>query len=422
MAHDALERVTVEIDSAQFDFWSEVSIDYSVEQAARTASLVCADLGGALIIRPSMPCRILASGDLVLTGYVRDVKPEHSESGHSVNVSMVSRTVDLVEASSAMDAHALPALVDRAAQTLAGARSAAEVLEARDRAAVAYDAARSAARLAAAKGAYDDLIPRIHRAQADALVIEASAKRRLADEYDAAQERGEVRQNGGDRTRIPNQNSATVADIGLTHKDIHEARIIRDAEASSPGIVRETVEAALIDHPSGFLMNVDLKAIAEGFDTAGIGVDVHGSFPVEPRRFVNTGENWFRHMEPLMRVHDAFIYDDERGRAQIATKPRGRHTGTLAIGDGGNIIAASATLTEQGRFSKVKVRGQSSRGETPAALQPEAEAEDDGVGRERTQIVTLETEATPQKLANRAKQAVRRAAGYSREATVTVSG
>jgi hypothetical protein len=32
----------------------------------------------------------------------------------------------------------------------------------------------------------------VHRAQADALEIEAKAKRRLADEYDAAQERGEV--------------------------------------------------------------------------------------------------------------------------------------------------------------------------------------------------------------------------------------
>lgn len=28
---------------------------------------------------------------------------------------------------------------------------------------------------------------------------------------------------------------ATVSDIGLTHKDIHEARQIRDAEAASPG-------------------------------------------------------------------------------------------------------------------------------------------------------------------------------------------
>lgn len=273
---DALERIVVDLDGRQFDFWSEVSIDYSVEQAARSATLVCSDLGGSLPIRPSARCRLLASGDLVLTGYVRDVKPAHGERDHSVTVSIVSKTVDLVEAS--------------------------------------------------------------------------------------------------------------------------------------------------IDHPSGFLKDVDLKAIAEGFDTAGVGVEVQGSFPVEPRRFVNTGESWFQHMEPLARAHDAFIYDDENGRAVIATKPRGRHAGTLSIGAGGNIIAASATLTEQGRFAKVKVRGQASRGETPAALQPEAEAEDEEVGRERTQIVVLESEATPEKLEKRAKQAVRRAAGYSREANVTVSG
>jgi hypothetical protein len=69
------------------------------------------------------------------------------------------------------------------------------------------------------------LIATAHRAQADALEIEAAAKRRLADEYDAAQERGEV------RTRAHNQHASSgteeavsVADIGLTHKDIHEAR------------------------------------------------------------------------------------------------------------------------------------------------------------------------------------------------------
>jgi hypothetical protein len=34
------------------------------------------------------------------------------------------------------------------------------------------------------------------RAQADALLIESEAKRRLADEYDAAQERGEIAKQG----------------------------------------------------------------------------------------------------------------------------------------------------------------------------------------------------------------------------------
>ena len=72
---------------------------------------------------------------------------------------------------------------------------------------------------------------------------------RLADEYDAAQERGEVatRQNNpgsgghlGDGKMPP---LATVGDLGLRHDEIHEARQIRDAEKAEPGIA----ERALLD-------------------------------------------------------------------------------------------------------------------------------------------------------------------------------
>lgn len=141
------------------------------------------------------------------------------------------------------EAVALPALVDRAAKALAGARSSAEVLEARTMASVAYDAAKKAARFAKAKGAHDTLIAAANRAQADALEIEAGAKRRLADEYDDAQERGEVRGHGN-KSDIPKEN-ITLADIGLTAKDIYEARQIKDAEEAEPGIVRRIIDDAL---------------------------------------------------------------------------------------------------------------------------------------------------------------------------------
>lgn len=140
---------------------------------------------------------------------------------------------------------ALPALIDRATAALTNARTAAEVLEAKEVAGLAYDAAKRAARLATAKGAHDELISTAYRMQADALEIEASAKRRLADEYDAAQERGEVKSNGGARKfTVPDQNTElpSAADIGLSRKDIHEARIIRDAERADPGIVRRTLD------------------------------------------------------------------------------------------------------------------------------------------------------------------------------------
>jgi hypothetical protein len=69
----------------------------------------------------------------------------------------------------------------------------------------------------------------------------------LADEYEAAQERGEVKGNGGDRvSTVAKQNSAPSADdVGLSRQEIHEARIIRDAELIEPGIVRRTLDSSL---------------------------------------------------------------------------------------------------------------------------------------------------------------------------------
>jgi hypothetical protein len=73
--------------------------------------------------------------------------------------------------------------------------------------------------------------------------IEAGAKRRLADEYDAAQERGEVAKLGTNQSGVTEQNTrpATAEELGIDRKDIHEARIIRDAEVADPGVVRRTL-------------------------------------------------------------------------------------------------------------------------------------------------------------------------------------
>jgi len=133
----------------------------------------------------------------------------------------------------------LPSLVGRAARALAGARSSAEVLEARDLAGFAYDTAKRAARIALAKGAHDTLVAAAHRAQADALLIESRAKRRLADEYGAAQERGEV------ATRTSHIGKISVEDLGLTDKKMHEYRAIQRAEEQNPGIVERTLNDAI---------------------------------------------------------------------------------------------------------------------------------------------------------------------------------
>jgi hypothetical protein len=113
-------------------------------------------------------------------------------------------------------------------------------------ASVAYDAAKTAARLAKAKQAHDQLISAVWRAQADALVIEAQAKRRLADEYDAAQERGEVvGKHNANRRLADGEAIPTASDIGLTYHKTQEYRQIRDAEAAEPDIVRRAVDEAV---------------------------------------------------------------------------------------------------------------------------------------------------------------------------------
>jgi hypothetical protein len=56
-----------------------------------------------------------------------------------------------------------------------------------------------------------------------------AAKTRLADEYDAAQERGELKKAGNPNSSRTEELPGP-ADIGLTAKQVHEARLIRDAE------------------------------------------------------------------------------------------------------------------------------------------------------------------------------------------------
>lgn len=133
---------------------------------------------------------------------------------------------------------ALPSLIDRAATALSGARDSAEVLEARDLARVAYDAAKSAGRIARAKKAHDEVLSAVYRAQADALLIEARAKSKLADEYDAAQERGEVAGHGGGKSNLE---KAKVNDLQLRYDEIHEARQIRNIERDNPGLIERTL-------------------------------------------------------------------------------------------------------------------------------------------------------------------------------------
>jgi len=137
----------------------------------------------------------------------------------------------------------LPSLVKEAAAALARASSAAEVLAARDLATATYDMAKRTARLQKAKSAHDELVAATYRVQADSLEIESMAKRRLADEYDAAQPAAASK--GGRPKTVSGRNGFTAAEAGLNRKQVFEARQIRDAIEQDPGIVRRALDQML---------------------------------------------------------------------------------------------------------------------------------------------------------------------------------
>ena len=62
-----------------------------------------------------------------------------------------------------------------------------------------------------------------------------------------AQAQGDVGQQGArtDLVRDANDVAATAADLGLNRREIHEARLLRDAEAADPGLVRRTLDERL---------------------------------------------------------------------------------------------------------------------------------------------------------------------------------
>ncbi len=104
--------------------------------------------------------------------------------------------------------------------------------------------AKIKARLQKASKAHKSLIADTHRAQADLLQLEAESNRRLADEYDAAQANGEA--SKGRPKSLPNGNTFTLAEAGITAKDIFLARQIRDVLAADSNVI-ETVLTAMLE-------------------------------------------------------------------------------------------------------------------------------------------------------------------------------
>jgi prophage tail gpP-like protein len=187
-------------------------------------------------------------------------------------------------------------------------------------------------------------------------------------------------------------------------------------------IASKTVDAVecSADHKSGEILNKHLADIARELDDNGIGIEDDGTLPIEPRHKLHVGESLFHSIERRARGRGVLIHDTPHGKLKLATKPEGTHAGGLIWGE--NIKSASSEITERGRYSKVKVRGQASEGTGKQQLRAEASASDRSVKRKRTLIVRHEGETTVDRMKKRAAWHVKRGAGNGMTASITVPG
>ena len=98
-----------------------------------------------------------------------------------------------------------------------------------------YNQAKDAVALGKRFKAADELIERSRKLQGEALLIESQAKIRIVDDWDRAQKEGVISVKGGRPKTVSDGNGFTAEEIGLSRKEIHEARKLRDREKTQPG-------------------------------------------------------------------------------------------------------------------------------------------------------------------------------------------
>jgi prophage tail gpP-like protein len=99
----AFEWVTVEAGGASFSTWDEVVVEAGAQHAARSFSIICAEpnqaIGADWPLRPGVEVRVLASGTLLVAGYIDTYAPEFGDGYHRAVISGRSKTKDAIDSS-----------------------------------------------------------------------------------------------------------------------------------------------------------------------------------------------------------------------------------------------------------------------------------------------------------------------------------
>jgi prophage tail gpP-like protein len=184
---------------------------------------------------------------------------------------------------------------------------------------------------------------------------------------------------------------------------------------------KDAIDSSAV-HDTGEIRDKDLEGIAKDLDKFGIGFKAVGiSLKKIPLHRISPGSTVFQELEVLARQQGVLLVGEADGSVAITKAGKnGRHAGALQ--EGVNILRASATLSEKGKHSSVKVKGQRGFGTSDQALRIEHEEKDATVERYRPLIVVAEGDTDLDRAKVRAAYHIARSSGSSVSASITVKG
>ncbi len=102
------ENIVLAIGGAEYAGWKEVNVTRSIEQGAGAFNLSVTEKWKGQprrrAIRPGGPASLMASGDILATGYVDDVTVDYDSSTHAVTVAGRDKVADLIDCAAVVDA------------------------------------------------------------------------------------------------------------------------------------------------------------------------------------------------------------------------------------------------------------------------------------------------------------------------------
>lgn len=172
-------------------------------------------------------------------------------------------------------------------------------------------------------------------------------------------------------------------------------------------------------HKTGSFKQKTAVEIAQELDQFGVGISTDQQLESIDYQ-LTPGETVFRCLEKLCRSQGVFPVGQADGSIKVTVAGNGSHAGGLI--EGVNIKEIEADHNWSGRHSKVIVRGQRPYGHGADALEIEAIAEDNEIGRNRPVVVMQDDDTTTKRAKKRAGHRRDTEAGNSLKANVTVQG